>query len=58
MLEYGLLIFFGAIAAWMYFTTPRFREVVFGYLILLGVIAFIYGLISGQAPNSHYGPYY
>lgn len=41
MLEYGLLIFFGTIAAWMYFTTPRFREVVFGYLILLGVIAFI-----------------
>ena len=52
------LLFFGSIAAWMYFTTPRFREVVFGYLILLGVIAFIYGLISGQAPNSHYGPYY
>lgn len=57
MIEAGLLIFFVAIAAWMYFTTPRFREVIFGYLLLLGVLAFIYGLISGQAPNSHYGPY-
>lgn len=57
MLEYGLLIFFVAIAAWMYFTTPRTRAAVFGYLLLLGIIAVIYGLISGQAPNSHYGPY-
>lgn len=38
----------------MYFTTPRFREVVFGYLIALAVVMFVYGLISGQGPSSHY----
>lgn len=58
MLEFALLLFFGTIGAWMYFTTPQFRQMVLGYFILLGVISFIYGLISGQAPSSHYGPYY
>lgn len=57
MLEAGLMVFFGSIAAWMYFTTPRIRETVFGYLILLGIIAFVASLLTGQGPNSHYGPY-
>lgn len=57
-IELGIGLFFCAMAAWMLFTTPRTRQVVFGYLMLLGFIAFIYGLISGQASNSHYGPYY
>ena len=56
MLEIGLITFFGGIAAWMYFTTPRIRESVFGYLVLLAVIAFVVSLITGQGPNSHYGP--
>jgi hypothetical protein len=31
-MDIGLLslLFFGSFAAWMYFTPPRFREVVFG----------------------------
>ena len=55
-MEFGLLIFFGAIAAWMYFTTPRFREVAFGYLLLLAVISVVISIVTGQGPNSHYGP--
>lgn len=51
-MELGLLLFFGAIAAWMYFTTPRFREVVFGYLLFIGVVLFIIGLFTGNLPNS------
>ena len=54
MIEIGLLIFFGAIGAWMYFTTPRFREVIFGYVLLLAVISAILSLVTEQAPNSHY----
>lgn len=54
MLEIGLISFLGGIAAWMYFTTPRVREAVFGYMVLIAVAAVIYGLLSGQAPNSHY----
>lgn len=56
MLELSILIFFGGIAAWMYFTTPRFREVAFGYLIFLGVIGVVIALLTGQGPNPHYGP--
>lgn len=57
MLELGLIAFFCCIAAWMRFTTPRVRDAVFGYLILLAVIAFVVSLLTGQGPNSHYGPY-
>ena len=52
MLELGITIFLGGIAAWMYFTTPRIREVVFGYVIFFGVILFIIGLFTGNLPNS------
>lgn len=53
-MEFGLLIFFGAIGAWMYFTTPRFREVAFGYLMLFAVISTILSFITGQFPNATY----
>lgn len=53
-MEFGLLLFFGTIAAWMYFTTPRTRQVVFGYLIFFAVISAIISLITGQFPNSTY----
>ena len=56
MLELGITIFLGGIAAWMYFTTPRIREVIFGYALLLGVIGVILALVTGQGPGSHYGP--
>jgi len=55
-MEKGILIFLGIIAAWMYFTTPRTREVIFGYLLAFAVISFVISLLTGQAPNSHYGP--
>jgi hypothetical protein len=48
----GIVIFFGAIAAWMCFTTPRFREVVWGYALLLAIIGAIISLITGQGPGS------
>lgn len=56
MLETGLIVFLSGIAAWMYFTTPRIREVVFGYALLMAVIGGILALITGQGPSSHYGP--
>lgn len=55
-IELGLVIFFGAMAAWMGLTTPKFREMIFGYAVLLGVIGVILTFITGQAPSSHYGP--
>lgn len=53
-MELGILIFFGIIAAWMYCTTPRFREVAFGYLMLFAVISTILSFITGIFPNSAY----
>lgn len=55
-MELGLILFLGAIGLWMYFTTPRFREMVFGYLLLLSVISLIISLLTGIFPNSHYEP--
>ena len=51
---FGILFVLGIIGVWMYCTTPRFREVVFGYVMLLGVIAWIVGLLTGQGLVSAY----
>ena len=56
-MEYGLLLFFGIIAAWMKLTAPRTREALFGYVIALAALSFLLSLLAGQAPNSHYSPY-
>lgn len=56
-MEIGLVLVFCVVAAWMWMTTPDQRQMVLGYLILIAVVASIVSLLTGQGPNSAYGPY-
>lgn len=57
MLEIGLVLIFAVGGLWMWLTTPDQRRMVLGYIILFAVISSIISLLTGQGPNSHYGPY-
>jgi len=57
MLDFGIILFASAIGLWMVVTTPRVRQIIFGYVIFLSVIIYIVALIVGEGPASHYGPY-
>lgn len=56
LLGYGILVF-GTYYLWMFFTDANQRQVIFGYLLLLAVIAYIVGLVTGQGLDNHIGPY-
>lgn len=56
MLELGLILIFAIGGLWMYFTTPDQRQMVLGYAIAIAVVMALLSLITGQGPNSHYGP--
>lgn len=56
MREIAIALFFVVGILWMKLTTPDQRKVVLGYLIALAVISGIISLITGQGPNSAYGP--
>jgi len=56
MREIVIALLFGAGALGMWLTTPEQRKMVLGYLIALAVLATIVSLITGQGPNSAYGP--
>ena len=43
-----LCLFPIGVVVWMSVTTPRFRQVLFGYVVLFMVLGFVYTLISGQ----------
>jgi hypothetical protein len=53
-MEMIMLVVFGGIGFWMWITTPEQRQIILGYLIAFSVVMYAYGLISGQAPGSHY----
>ena len=57
-MELGLAILFAIGAAWMYFTTPEQRQMIFGYIIFFTVIMSTIAFFTGQGPSSAYGPYY
>jgi hypothetical protein len=57
MLEQGLVLIFLIGALWIALTTTDQRKIALGYLILLAAISTIISLLTGQGPNSHYGPY-
>ncbi len=54
-MELGLAILFAIGAAWMYFTTPEQRQMIFGYIIFFTVIMSIIAFFTGQGPSSAYG---
>ena len=49
-----MLLIFVPIAIWMALTDKRTREVIFGYLIMFGILGVILSLITGQGPYTHY----
>lgn len=53
-MEFGLAILFGIGALWMWLTTPEQRQMIFGYMMMFGVIMYIFALITGVGPGSAY----
>lgn len=54
-MEIGIVLFLSAIGAWMLFTSPRFRDVAFGYVAMFCVIMLIVALLTGQVAGKELG---